>query len=200
MSIPYFGLVIIFVVWLSYELHKARRNDRKASEQFWDRELAATSVRRQSTADVNFIQFDTSVLPEDRGEPDSELESLCDRIEKLSVKKIADLSAYSNTDLKLKYGIANFQELSEADTRFTALTPLVGSLCKYLYDNGRSAEAVRLCEYAVNIGIHPSAVMLTLSALYKEQNESEKIASLISLAEKDHQCPASVTEKLKQLL
>lgn len=200
MNIPYFGLVIIFVVWLSYELHKSRRKNEKASEDFWEREIEAGSVRRQSTDDIKFICFDTSVLPLDRGEPDSELESLCDRIEKLSVKKIADLSAYTNTDLKMKYGVANFQELSEADTRFTSLTPLVGNLCNYLYENNRSDEAMKVSEYAINIGIHTSVVMLTLAKIHKDRGESQKIASLLAIAKEDEKCPASLIEKLNGFL
>lgn len=187
---------MIFVIWLTYEIRKAKRGDAQRSKNFWERELEASSVRRKSTDDVRFIKFDESILPADRGEPDSDISDLCNRIISLSQGKIANLSEYTNTDLKMKYGVANFTELSEADSRFTNITPLLGRLCACLYEENRREEAQRVGEYSVSIGIHTSVVMLTLAKIYQDTRSPEKIRELSEIAEQDSTCPASLREKL----
>lgn len=197
MHIPYFGLIMIFVIWLTYEIRKNRRKDEMKSKNFWDRELEASSVRRKSTDSVRFISFDSSVLPDNR--TDDEVNDLCTRIMSLTDKKIADLSAYTNTDLKMEYGVANFTELSEADSRFTALTPLLGKLSSYLYENNRRDEARRLCEYSVSIGIHTSAVMMTLAKINSDLGNSGDNLRLAEIARNDRSCQTSLTEKLEAM-
>lgn len=200
MHIPYFGLIMIFVIWLTYEIRKAKRSDAQRSKSFWDRELEASSVRRKSTDDIRFIKFDESILPVDRGGTDSDIYDLCSRISSLAQGKIANLAEYTNTDLKMKYGVANFTELSEADSRFTNLTPLLGRLCAVLYEEGRAGEAQRVGEYSVGIGIHTSVVLLTLAKIYQDTGATDKIQELSGIAAQDKTCPASLVEKLDGLL
>lgn len=199
MKIPVFGLVMIFVIWLSYEIKKHTKADKQAEKDFWERERQANSVRRKSTADITYITVDESFLPTDRGNTDSELYSLCNRILNFSDKKIADLSSMTNTELKENYGTANFTELSEADNNFTALVPLLGRLCELLYDEGRLAEAETAAEYCVKCGVMTYPVLYTLGNIYSTVSDNEKLIALIKTAEESGKCQERTLKMLQEL-
>ena len=199
MKIPVFGLVMIFVIWLSYEIKKHTKADKQAEKDFWERERQADSVRRKSTSDVIYITVDESFLPADRGTPDSELYSLCNRILNFSDKKIADLSSMTNTELKENYGTANFTALSEADNNFTALVPLLGRLCELLYEEGRLAEAETAAKYCVSIGVMTYPVLYTLGSIYSIVSDNDKLIELIKTAEESGKCQERTLKMLQEL-
>ena len=200
LKIPVFGLVMIFVIWLTYELKKHTKYEKKTTADFWERERQADSVRRRSTADVTYITVDESFLPKNRGDKESELYSLCNRILNFSDKKVADLSSMTNTELKEKYGTANFTSLSEADTNFTALVPLLGRLTEYLYEEGRIVEAETVADYCVKNGVMTYQVLNTLGLIYCDINASDKLESLIEIAEESGKCQERTLNSLKELL
>ena len=108
MVIPVFGLVMIFVIWLTYELKKHSREEKQRELDFWERERRAGFVPRKPTEDIKYIKITEDFLPKDRGDEEGELNVLCNRILSFKDLKIADLSSLTNTELKEKYGTANF--------------------------------------------------------------------------------------------
>ena len=199
MKIPVFGLVMIFVIWLGYEIKKHTKQDKKSTADFWERERKSGFVPRKSTKDITYITVDESFLPQNTGESDSETESLCKRILSFRDKKIADLSSMSNTELKETYGTANFTALSEADNNFTALVPLLGRLCESLYESGRIAEAKTAAEYCVQNGIMTYPVLCTLGSIYSDISENDKLIELIRTAEESGKCQERTLEFIKSL-
>ena len=65
----------------------------------------------------------------------------------LSKLKIADLSEYTNTDLRLKYGSPNFNLLFEADNNFTRLIQILPNLIHSLIRIGKCQEAAKLLNF-----------------------------------------------------
>ncbi len=65
----------------------------------------------------------------------------------LSKLKIADLSEYTNTDLRLKYGSPNFNQLFEADNNFTRLIQILPNLIRSLIKVGKVDEAAKLLDF-----------------------------------------------------
>ncbi len=200
MKIPVFGLVMIFVAWLTYELKKHTRMEKKAEAEFWERERKSGFIPRKSTSDINYITIDESFLPVERGESDSELNTLCNRILDYKGKKIADLSSFSNTELKEKYGTANFTSLSEADTNFTAIVAPLGRLTECLYEEGRLAEAETVGKFCVNSGIYTYPVLYTLGQIYDTICDTEMLKDLIHVAEESGKCQERTLSSLKALL
>ena len=98
---------------------------------------------------------------------------------------MADLSEYSNTELKEKYGTANFTSLSEADSNFTFLVPYFGDLCRLLYEDGRLAEAEKAALFFVENGIYTYQIVTILGEIYSLINDTEKIAALIDRVSAD---------------
>ena len=199
MKIPVFGLVMIFVIWLTYELKKHTKQDKKVSQDFWERERQSGFIPRKNTSDIQYITITESFLPEERGEDDSELNVLCNRILSFQDKKIADLSSMTNTELKERYGTANFTSLSEVDSNYTSLVPLLGRLCELLYDEGRLAEAENAALFCVSSGVMTYPVLFTLGNIYYMINDREKLDALISSAESTPSCQERTVKMLKEL-
>ena len=179
MKIPVFGLVMIFVIWLSYELKKHTKQEVKTRKAFWERERQSGFVPRKSTNDIHYITVTEQFLPDDRGSEESELYTVCSRILQFKDKPVADLSEYSNTELKEKYGTANFTKLSEADGNFTFLVPYFGDLCRLLYEDGRLAEAEKAALFFVENGIYTYQIVTILGEIYSLINDTEKLSALI---------------------
>ena len=179
MKIPVFGLVMIFVIWLAYELKKHTREENQTRKDFWERERQSGFIPRKSTNDIHYITITEQFLPEDRGTEDSELFAVCSRILQFKEKPVADLSEYSNTELKEKYGTANFTSLSEADSNFTFLVPYFGDLCRLLYADGRLAEAERAALFFTENGIYTYQIVTVLGEIYSLINDTEKLSALI---------------------
>ena len=179
MKIPVFGLVMIFVIWLAYELKKHTREENQTRKDFWERERQSGFIPRKSTNDIHYITITEQFLPEDRGTEDSELFTVCSRILQFKDKPVADLSEYSNTELKEKYGTANFTKLSEADGNFTFLVPYFGDLCRLLYADGRLAEAERAALFFTENGIYTYQIVTVLGEIYSLINDTEKLSALI---------------------
>ena len=200
MKIPVFGLIMIFVIWLGYEIKKHTKQDKKSTADFWERERKSGFVPRKSTADVTYITIDESFLPVERGGDDSELNHLCNQILKFSDKKIADLSSMSNTELKETYGTANFTVLAEADSNFTALVPILSRLVEHLYDEGRLAEAETAACFCVQNGIMTYSVVYTLGLIYDTIGERDKLEKLIQDAQDSGKCQERTLTDLRSLL
>ena len=199
MKIPVFGLVMIFVIWLTYEIKSHTKAEKQAEKDFWERERQSGFIPRKSTSDITYITVSECFLPQERGNSDSELNILCNRILSFSGKKIADLSSYSNTELKEKYGTANFTSLSEIDNNFTALVPLLGRLCELLFEEGRLAEAETAARYCVENGVMTYPVLYTLGQIYDVICAKDKLENLIETAEASGKCQKRTLNALKDL-
>ena len=136
----FFCLVILFLIWFTYE-RKKNATDYSKSKKFWEREREAAYVPRQSMDDISFIVIPDNIIPDALPDSSDELKSVIEDIESLRDAKICDLSAFSNTDLRLKYGTGNFNDLSRADNNYTRLVQWSGKLLTYLDEEGRIADA-----------------------------------------------------------
>ena len=157
MRIPIFFLIIVFVIWLGYEVKKNTGQHIKESRAFWDREKESFLTPRKSTEDIHYIELTEDIIPPEI--LDAEAESAV-RANELSAelrtfigKKIADLSEYTNTDLRIKYGAPNFNELWDADNNFARLVQIMPKLIEALLDSGMTSEASELMAFCDASGI-----------------------------------------------
>ncbi|MCR5322073.1 MAG: hypothetical protein K6E85_02140 [Lachnospiraceae bacterium] len=158
-----FCLVILFLIWFTYE-RKKNDTDFSKSKAFWERERKATYVPRQSMDDIKFIEFTEELIPEIKPDSSDELKAVIEDLHRLPGTKICDLSAYSNTDLRLKYGTGNFNDLSVADNNYTRLIQWSGKLLKYLDEDGRIEDGRALIDFLRKNGITSQQI-----AKYTEQ-------------------------------
>ncbi len=73
----------------------------------------------------------------------------------------------SNTDLKLEYGVANLDELSACDDRFSTFERNAAIYAQELSDAGYTDQARQLLEFAVSCHVDNSSIYTQLAAIYQ---------------------------------
>lgn len=175
-----FGVLIIFVLWLQYEMRKADILSYKGTREFWEKERQANLSRKADISSLNYITVPIDSLPISDTE-DSTINSYRDTILSLSGKKIVDLTGITNTDLKLKYGPSNIGQLSEYDNNYIILVSILQKWGDRLLNRGYTAEAVSVLEYAVKSRTDVTNTYKLLARIYMEQHAPEKIDALINI-------------------
>ncbi len=171
-------LVAIFIIWLHYKLKKATPND----NAFWEREAIANSTRKKSLDDLHYITIPENSLPFFYNF-DKKLDEIQEHVKELAKKPIVNLTGISNTDLKLAYGAANLETLSEYDENFTDLARTLYAWAERFYELGLMDDAIAVLEFGVNsckTDIYNHYVLL--GRLYVDTDHQEKITDLINIA------------------
>ena len=165
-------------------MRKADKIHRKTTQDFWDKEAQSNDTRRKSLDLLDYVKIPFDTLPVHVLENDGTVISCLNTLHRLKDAKIVNFTGISNTDLKLKYGVANFNDLTEYDQNFTELVSTLQIWSKALYDADYLTEAASILEYAVRIQSDVSASYLLLAKIYDKTGQSDKITSLKEAASK----------------
>ncbi len=176
--IPFFFVCfVLFTVFLAYKRSRQTQNQDHANTSFLERERLANATRKKDISGLDYLPFSAAGLPDCLLE-DEELASLELVFKDLSDQKIIDLSAYSNTDLKLMYGPANLTALTEYDDNYHLLSTSLTAYAARLRELGDTKDATAVLEYAMQLRISIRSVYLMLAELYMQQNRPEKIQDI----------------------
>lgn len=196
----FFLLIIIFLLWFTFERKKASRESTKETESFWEKEERAGYVPAGDISDVFFIVFPKELVPNSEGILDEKLRSVISAFSSLTETEIADLSAYSNTDLRLKYGTANFARLSEADENFSKLIPVLGELLALMLEAGLIEEAGALLDFSFTNRIYSRSLFSSYAKFYSIRKETKKLEALIDAAEEIYGPSSALPSELRTIL
>ncbi|MGN0415723.1 MAG: hypothetical protein ACI4FX_09550 [Agathobacter sp.] len=186
---------IIFVLILNYFIHKSNNSRQDSEDSFWDREQKANFTRRKDISNLNYITIPPEIIPENL-HTDSEK-----KLKELTTQKMLNLTGMTNTDLKLQYGAANLEALSEYDNHFTTFVQTVPVYAKELTEAGQTKEAQALLEFAVSCRADSRSIFTQLADLYRQSGQADLIHGLIDSAEKLPSLDGPViAEKLKAYL
>lgn len=174
--------VIVFILWIRYEIHKTRRQDENASKSFWESENEANFARKRDLSALNYIEIPLDKLPFNASSSD-ELLLAQERIKELSAKKIVNFTGISNTQLKLDYGAPNLDLLAEYDQNYTLLVRTLNQWANLLLKEGLDSQAEQVLEFAVSLRTDVSESYFNLGRIYKNEGHPEKISQLIKQAE-----------------
>ena len=83
--------------------------------------------------------------------------------------KIVNLTGFTNTDLKLEYGVANITDLIQYDTNYSSLVTALQDCAKALYEAGKYVEAKQVLEFSVQTGSDIRESYRLLIDLYKSK-------------------------------
>lgn len=183
MNLFLFSSFTIFCIIFSIALHRTKRIEQNLDQDFWEREQKANFTRKKSLDSLNYITIPEEIL---QMKPDcmtSEIENCLRDLNDLSAFKIVNFTGYTNTDLKLEYGTANINILSNYDFHYTSLVTLLQKLAELLHDVLEDALAIKVLEFAVSTGTDVSKSYYLLAQLYQEAGMSEKIEKLIAQAQ-----------------
>ena len=182
MKYPFFASFIVLCLLLMYEIHKRRNKEAKKYQDFWDEEQKANSTRRKSLDDLNYIFIPDKLLDIAIDSSDEQLSEYKNTLLDLSKETIVNLTGFTNTELKLKYGAPNIDILSAYDAKYTLLARTLNDFGLGLYQTGRIDDAQLVLEFAISTNTDVSATYNTLAKIYSESSQEEKIKELIEVA------------------
>ena len=116
------------------------------------------------------------MLSEEIAETEKQIAALRDQ-------KIVNFTGITNTDLKLTYGAANIDALSEYDNNYLKLVRLIVKYAKQLIDAGLTEKAKEILEFGVSVKTDVSANYTLLAKLYKDEGNNEKLREIRLIAE-----------------
>lgn len=196
----FLGLFIIACSIFAYLRKKQTRHQNNAEDSFLEKEQKANLTRRKDISGLPYITIPLDKFPIGICENDSirECEST---LQTLSDKKILNLGAKTNTELKLEYGLANLNILTEYEQNFNTLCQTLLSYATALMQAEQNAAAQTVLEYGIEIGSDMSQNFLLLADLYRTNGTPERISELIENAEQlDSLMKNSILDKLNQIL
>lgn len=202
-NIPFpslFVCFLIFIGWLHYEKRKASRKESRLSEQFWQREEEANRTRNKDISQLPLFHMEEYRIPM----PQSEDENVCyyqKQVKNSLALPMMDLSGYSNTDLKLAYGVGNFKTLSDYDENFNVFLMNMSNLGKAYFEAGLFEEAETVFRLCLESGSAKSTDYKALARVYSAMGAPGKISALITEIEAS-ELPrkSTLVEDLQQLL
>ncbi len=182
---PIFGLFLIFVAWQAYERNKSTKQSKAASDDFWTRESEANSIRKANLDNENYITLTDDMLIENLWPDyavDEELSRCSEILKTLMNKRILNLAGMTTTDIKLKYGVANLNELSTYDDNYTLMVQTLAAYGARLMNLQNKEAAIKIFEFGIDSLTEISTNYKHLATLYTEKNQPEKIDHLIEIA------------------
>lgn len=184
MKMPFFASFIIFIIWLTYELHKTRRHSEAKENIFWEKEAEANRTRRKPLDNLNYITIPFDTLPMHIMEEDEKITEYHQLLRSLSDSPIVNFTGYSNTDLKLEYGAPNIDLLIRYDQSYTLLASTLQKWAEMLYNAGYITEARTVLEFAMSTDTDVSSSYRLLASIYSDEGQPEKIDGLLQQAQK----------------
>lgn len=177
----FLGLFIFFIFLIAYYRKKETRNQEAVDTAFWKRENEANHTRRQDISGLPYITIPLEKFPMDICD-NPEIKEFEQALTELSSKKILNLGNQSNTDLKLKYGPANLDELDKCDENFSALCRTLVSYAECLLKFGYQKEAQFVLEFGISCGSDHSRNYCLLADLYSKQDKTDELNELLAKA------------------
>lgn len=175
------GWILIFCVWLSYEIKKNNRQISDAEFDFWEKESAANNVRKVSRDTLPYVTFPIETFPIGI-HSDSTLEECESALKELHEKDILNLTGKTATDIKELYGLANLSFADQCDMNYTELIQVLAAYGARLHELGFDDEAITVLESGIDILTDISSNYKLLAQLYQKRNQSQKISHLRDVA------------------
>lgn len=193
--IPCLIIFIAFLVLFTFQLRKNTKAQSEEEEKFWQREQQANSTRKQDISTLSYIELPAELIP---GTLHTEAE---DELLSLQGQKMLNLTTYSNTDLKLMYGVSNLDTLTDFESAYVKMIAAISVYSKELQEAGDTENAQKLLEFAVACHDDSFRIYATLATLYKETGQSERIHELTASAEElDSISKNAILAHLRELL
>ena len=183
MLLPFLAVFIIVTIYIAIRRSSAMRAEQDVWNNFREREQQANWTRRQDISNLAYIKLPLDALPLGRYE-DETLASYEQALRDLSTQPICNLNGISNTDLKLRYGVANLNTLSQCDTNYSTLVSLLANYGEKLFELSHPAEAKQVLEYSLSLGSDIGKTYELLATIYEYEGQPEKINALYESAEK----------------
>lgn len=185
--LPYFIIILVVIQLL---LKKSDNSQQNKIKQFWEREQKANATRKQDISNLNYVKWDDSLpLKEDNRTLSDILDNnnkalaSYEAIMSLKGKQMINLTEYSNTDLKLKYGVANLETLTEYEDNYTSLIMNIATLGHILMEQEDINDAASYLEFGIRSGSDIRSNYVDLKNIYTNEGNNSGLSNLKRYAE-----------------
>ncbi len=159
---PFLAIFIVFCLVLTFYIRKGDATQQKVQDAFWEKERQSNAVRKKDISKLDYINIPLEKIPV----------KLCTSTEKalfaLAEKPMLNFIGTSNTDLKLQYGTANLEILTEYENNFIDFVALLPDYTSELIEAGEKETALMLLEFAVSVNADSRKIDNQLAALQKD--------------------------------
>ena len=204
-TIPVFIIIfVIFIAWTQYEMKKSSKEAQKREDAFWAREQEANFAPKKDISGLPLLHFDEDVIPlppEGMFNEDDDISNYIRELKKLLREPMIDLSEYTNTDLKLAYGVANFTILSSYDDNYNSFLLLMTNLARGYERREQHELSVRAYRSALSCGSIKLTDYTGLAEVYLAMDAPEKVSELIDEVEaSENPRKGGIVDALKRVL
>lgn len=162
---PFLVIFIVFCLVLTFYIRKNDTAQQKAQHDFFEKERLSNTVRKKDISKLDYISIPLDKIP-------VKLESSTENtIFALAEKPMLNFVGISNTDLKLQYGTANLDILTEYENNFLEFVALLPDYATELVEAGQKESAIMLLEFAVSVNADSRKIDNLLASL-KESSSS----------------------------
>ncbi len=183
MKLPIFTTVVLLSALSWFYMKRSGNQMKEDEEDFWDKERRANSTRKKPLTDLDYISIPYDDLPIS-GEIGNPVIMECEHfLLQLKDEKIVNLNGISNTELKLQYGAANLNVLSEYDQNYTELIRTLAEWGEELYKLEKKEDAVKVLEFGVSIHTDIRKNYQILAQIYEADKNYDAVDRLIEQAE-----------------
>ncbi|SFI06023.1 hypothetical protein SAMN04487830_12026 [Pseudobutyrivibrio sp. OR37] len=177
MGFPILPFVLLFLIWLAIRIKTLDAKQEQEEAEFWAKEKAANATPAMDISNLRYITIPIEKFPLNFSNDEKVMEIESELIE-LSTHKLLNLSGISNTDLKLTYGVPNFETMTQIGEDFDKMCILLNSYSKILISSDKEEDAVKVLEFAIGVGTDISESYIMLANLYKKRSQQEKLGFL----------------------
>ena len=159
---PFLAIFIVFCLVLNFYIRKDDSSQQKAMDDFWDKERKSNAVRKKDISKLDYINIPLDKIP-------VKLETSTEKaIFALAEQPMVNLVGISNTDLKLEYGTANLEILTQYENNFLDFVALLPDYVTELSEAGEKETALMLLEFAVSVNADSRKIDNQLAALKED--------------------------------
>ena len=159
---PFLAIFIVFCLLLTFYIRKNDTAQQKVQDEFWEKERMSNAVRKKDISKLDYIAIPLDKIP-------VKLETSTEKaIFSLAEKPMLNFDGMSNTDLKLAYGTANLDILTEYGNNFLEYVALLPDYAMELAEAGETEAACMLLEAAASANADSRKIDNLLAKLKEE--------------------------------
>ena len=174
MGFPLLPFILLFLVLLSIRLHNLNAKRQQEEAEFWEKERQASITPAKDISNLRYITIPIEKFPLNFSN-DEEVIAIENELKELSTHKLLNLTRVTNTDLKLTYGVPNFETMSRIGDDYDRATVLLNKYAEALFEAGRIDDVITVLEFAVGTGTDISESYTLLAKCYKQKEMDTKL-------------------------
>lgn len=186
---PIFTISVILILIARVFLKKATTGFDESVEEFMQKEEEANyTTKNFEELDLKYIYPNKDILPfKEYDEADINLKNVIKKqslvLRKIELEMIKLPLGLNNTDLKLNYGINNFDKITILEQHYNSFIRALFEWAEVLYDINEKEDCEVILAEAIRLEGDISHIYILMCEIYFEQNNKEKIIQLKNLVE-----------------